>query len=146
AHPLPKYLTARVFTRTGKYAEALTLATEGAVAHPQDRATEALRFDLLLRLGRHDEASTAATAAVAARPDDLVAKDVLATLLESRGRRKEALAAYDTVIAAYNERDPLPEELTSVAHAALRATRLSTNPNDDLARAAAKVLKRRIDQ
>ena len=146
ANPLPKYLTARVYARTGKYAEALALATAGAAEHPDDRATEVLRFDLLLRLGRDDAASTAATAAIATRPGDLVAKDVQGTLLEAKGRRKEALAAYDAVIAAYNERDPLPEELTSVAHAALRATRLSTNPQDDLVRAAAKVLKRRIDQ
>lgn len=143
-HPLPPVLKARVFTRTGKYTEALELVTAAATLRPDDRAVEALRFDLLARLGRHDEALAAATAAVAARPDDLVARVARAAVLEERGRRSEALAEYDAVIEAYNTRDPLPEELPAVARAALRATRLSPNPADDLTVGALRLLQKRI--
>ncbi len=144
-NPLPRLLTARVYARTGKYEAALALATEEASRHPDDRAVEALRFDLLRRLGRSDEAATAAAAAVLAHEDDLVAGTVKGLLLEERGRRTEALAQYDRVIAAYNARDPLPEELSWVAQAAIRATWLSSNPADNLLPGAQRLLKKRID-
>lgn len=144
-HPLPPLLKARVYARTGKYTEALELATVAAARAPDDRGVEALRFDLLARLGRHDEALAAATAAVAARPDDLVARVARAAVLEERGRRNEALAEYDAVIEAYNAKDPRPDELPAVARAALRATRLSPNPADDLTVGALRLLKKRID-
>jgi len=144
-HPLPRVLKARVYTRIGKYAEALDLATAAAAAAPDDRGVEALRFDLLARLGRHDEALAAATAALAARPGDLVARVARAAVLEEKGRRAEALADYDRVIEAYNASDPRPDELPAVARAALRATRLSPNPADDLTMGALRLLKKRID-
>lgn len=143
-NPLPRLLRARIFARTGKYAEALALATEASAAHPDDRGLEALRFDLLRRMGRHDEATTAAKAALAVRPDDLVARTVLGLLLEERGRRTEALAEYDKAIDAYNAKDPLPEELSFVAQAAIRTTWLSPNPKDDLLPGALKILGKRI--
>ncbi len=146
ANPLPAYVKARVLTRTGKYADALVLATAAATAHPTDRGVEALRFELFRRLGRDDDAAKAVEEALAARPDDLVALTMRGQLHEARGRRKEAIAAYDAVIEAYNAKDPRPEELSSVAIAALRATRLSTNEADDLTQGALKLLKRRIEQ
>lgn len=144
-HPLPRLLKARVYTRIGKYDAALALVTEAVAAAPDDRGAEALRFDLLARLGRHDEALAAATAALAVRPDDLVARVARGAVLEERGRRTEALAEYDRVIEAYNAADPRPEELPAVARAALRATRLSPNPADDLTMGALRLLKKRID-
>lgn len=144
-NPLPAYVRARVWTRVGKYEEALALATQTAAKHPDDRGVEALRFDLFRRLGRDEEAATAADEALAKRPDDLVARTTRGLLDEAKGRRKEAQAAYDAVIEAYNTKDPLPEELSFVAIAALRATRLSTNESDDLTSGALKILKRRID-
>lgn len=145
SHPLPRALKARVFHRTGRYADALALATEASAAAPDDRALLALRFDLLLALGRLDEALAAATARVAARPEDLVARVARATVLEERGRRAEALAEYDRVLEAYNAKDPHPDEFPAVARAALRATRLSRNPADDLTVGALRLLKKRID-
>jgi tetratricopeptide (TPR) repeat protein len=145
AHPLPRYLKARVLTRTGKYLEALDHATAAVLAAPGDRAAEAARFDLLERLGRHDEALAAATAALADRPDDLVARDARARALEERGRRAEALAEYDRVIAAYNEGSPPDAEIPAVVHAALRATWLSQNAADDLVLSALKILSKRIE-
>lgn len=144
--PLPTYLKARILTRTGKYEEALVLATAAATAHPDDRGVEALRFDLLRRLGRDDDAAKAVEDALAARPDDLVALTMRGQLHEAGGRRTQAQTAYDAVIAAYNTKDPKPEEMSAVAAAALRATRLSTNVADDLTQGALKLLKRRIEE
>jgi tetratricopeptide (TPR) repeat protein len=75
-----------------------------------------------------------------------VARAALASALESRGRRQEALAEYDRVIAAYNEADPRPEELACVAEAAVRATRLSANPADDMLRGAPRLLGARLEK
>jgi len=143
--PLPRQVRARIFARTGRYDEALALTSDAVAADPTDRNATALRFDLLLRLGRHVDAEKEATAAVAARPDDLVARAALGRLLEERGRRKDALVQYDAILAAYNAKDPLPEEIGAVATAALRATRLSTNEADDLILPALKLLKKRLD-
>jgi len=143
--PLPSYVRARVWTRVGKYAQALDVVTKSLAAHPEDRATEALRFDLLRRLGRDDDAAKAAEEALARHPGDLVARTTQGLLEEARGRRKEAQGHYDAVIEAYNAKDPAPEELAFVATAALHATRLSTNAADDLTKGALQILKRRID-
>jgi tetratricopeptide (TPR) repeat protein len=144
-NPLPKQLTARIKARTGKYEEALALATEAAGKHPADRAVEAVRFDLLRRLGRHDEASAAASAALERDATDLVARTIKGLTLEERGRRAEAMEEYDAVIAAYNRKEPPPEELSFVAQAALRAQRLSTNPGEEVVHGAVKILARRIE-
>jgi tetratricopeptide (TPR) repeat protein len=149
--PVPRLIRARILARTGKYADALSAIATGApgdaagTSPPLDPSLRALRFELLRRLGRHDEAATAAAAAIAANPDDVVARTMRGLLLEDRGRRTEALAEYDAVVAAYNAKDPRPEELSWVAQAAIRATWLSTNPADDMLLGAQKVLKRRIE-
>ncbi|MCC7138413.1 MAG: tetratricopeptide repeat protein [Planctomycetes bacterium] len=144
-NPVARVLKARVFARTGRYEEGLALAEAAVRAAPGDLRSAALRYDFLLRLGRLDEALSVATAAIAEHPDDLVARTVRGQVLEARGRRKEALADFDQVIAAYNARDPRPEEIPSVATAALRATRLSPNAADDLTMGALNLLKQRIE-
>jgi tetratricopeptide (TPR) repeat protein len=139
-NPLPLYLTARVHERTGRYEQALGVASAAAMAHPDHRPIEATRFSILLATGQHDVAITAARAALEARPEDLVARGALAQALEARGRRKEALAAYDQIVKAYNSGDPHPTEIPWVAHAAVRATWLSDNPADDMIQGAVKLV------
>ena len=141
---LPDYLSARVQERTGRYEEALATASGALASHPEDRGLEDLRFKTLAALGRVDEVLTAARAALATRPDDLVARTWLGVALELRGRRKEALEAYDLVVAHYNEHDPLPQEVPSVARAAVRATWLSPNPADDMIPGALKLLEKHL--
>src|SRR5205823_1936509 len=62
-----------------------------------------------------------------------------------RGRREDALVAYAAVVKAYNERDLKTEEMAYVAIAAVHATRVSTNPADDMIQGAARPTKKRIE-
>lgn len=144
AHTLPPYLTARVKERVGAYDEALTLAAAAHQKHPDDRALEALRFNLLLARGRVEEAETLARALLGERPDDLVARTVLGATLEERGRRDEALAAYRAVLEAYPKGEPKNEELPFVSRAAIRVTWLSPKPEEDLLPQALTLLGRRV--
>ncbi len=141
-NPLPLYLTGRVQERTGAYQKAFDTATAAAVAHPDDRRVQALRFKTMFALGRHEAAETAARAGLQERPNDLVTRTALAISLEERGRRKEALAEYDKVVAHYNGNDVQDAEWRWVAHAAVRATWLSPNIADDMFQEAIGLLEK----
>ncbi|MHC5012139.1 MAG: tetratricopeptide repeat protein, partial [Planctomycetota bacterium] len=141
-NPLPDYFRARIHARTGNYEDAITFARRGTENHPEHRPLEGAYLDLLLELSRLDDLEAAARAALEARPDDLVARTALGLGLEAKGEREAALVEFDAVVEAYNLAEPLPEELPWVARAAIRATRLSTNPADDLIGDALKLLSR----
>lgn len=146
-NPLPDFLTARVYERTGKYAEAMVTAMAGVKRWPADLHMRALYLRLFLTTGNLHGAQSAAQLLIESDADDLIALGALGQVYEEQGKREEALAAYDKVVIGYNrlidgKQEYHPAIVPVAAHAAERVTWLSPNLADDLLPVTVRTLRR----
>jgi predicted Zn-dependent protease len=81
---------AEVFLLTGKPAEALTAATTGLAAEPEDAGWQRLQLQALLQLGKYDEAKKAVNAASLASAKDLPLLWTVREVLRLGGSPQEA--------------------------------------------------------
>ncbi|MGE0193959.1 MAG: tetratricopeptide repeat protein [Planctomycetota bacterium] len=144
--PLAPYLTVRVLTRTGKYAEAEATAKAARERFPQDRSLRLAWWRLLRALARHDVAGAEAASWLVDHPDDLPARVVAGWADEAHGRRDKAYASYAEVVKAYRPRLTPPEDVMWVAEAALGATRVSTSQGVDLKQDVIDLLGTYVDE